>query len=135
MQKQNSFRRLHGLDNKFVVMYAGNIGLTSCLEDVLQAAEILTGQTDIQFVIVGEGVRKDALLAEKQSIQLTNILFLPFQPRDAFPEMLAAADVSLVTLNTDAVLSSMPSKIFNIMASARPILAVSPPGSEIVQIV
>jgi len=135
MQKQNSFRRLHGLENKFVVMYAGNIGLTSCLEDVLQAAEILTGQPDIQFVIIGEGVRKDALLAEKQSKQLTNILFLPFQPRDAFPEMLAAADVSLVTLNADAVLSSMPSKIFNIMASARPILAVSPPGSEIMQIV
>jgi colanic acid biosynthesis glycosyl transferase WcaI len=49
--------------------------------------------------------------------------------------MLAAADLSLVTLNTGAALSSMPSKIFNVMASARPILAVTPPGSEIMQIV
>lgn len=135
MQKKNSFRRLHGLEDKFVVMYAGNIGLTSCLEDVLHAAEILRGQQDIQFVIVGEGVRKEALMEEMQTKQLTNMLFLPFQPREDFPEMLAAADISLVTLNAGAALSSMPSKIFNIMASARPILAVTPPGSEIKQIV
>lgn len=135
MKKHNGFRQKHGLDNKFVVMYAGNIGLTSCLEDVLHAAEILQGQKDIQFVIVGEGVKKESLEAEKQTKQLSNILFLPFQPREIFPEMLAAADLSLVTLNAGAALSSMPSKIFNVMASARPILAVTPPGSEIMQIV
>ena len=135
MQKQNAFRRAHKLSDKFVVMYAGNIGLTSCLEDVLHAAEILREQKDIQFVIVGEGVRKEALEAEMQTKQLTNILFLPFQPREIFSEMLAAADISLVTLNANAALSSLPSKIFNVMASARPILAVTPPGSETMQIV
>jgi colanic acid biosynthesis glycosyl transferase WcaI len=135
MKKQNAIRREYGLGDKFVVMYAGNIGLTSCLEDVLHAAEILRGQEDIQFVIVGEGARKESLTAEMQTRQLTNILFLPFQPRETFPELLAAADVSLVTLNAGASLSSMPSKIFNVMASARPILAVTPPGSEIMQIV
>lgn len=135
MDRENSFRRAHGLAGKFVVMYAGNIGLTSCLEDVLVAADMLRGQTDIQFVIVGEGVRKDALMAEAESMRLKNALFLPYQPRKLFPEMLAAADVSLVTLNADAALSSMPSKIFNVMASARPILAVAPRESEIAQIV
>ena len=135
MQKHNAFRRAHGLDDKFVVMYAGNIGFTSCLEDVLQAADILRGRKDIQFVIVGEGVKKEALETEMQAKQLTNILFLPYQPREVFSEMLAAADLSLVTLNAGAALSSMPSKIFNVMASARPVLAVSPPGSEIMQIV
>jgi len=135
MEKHNSFRKKHGLDKKFVVMYAGNIGHTSCLEDVLHAAEILQAQKDIQFVIVGEGVKKESLEAEKQAKELMNVLFLPFQPRKIFPEMLAAADVSLVTLNADSALSSMPSKIFNLMASARPILAVTPPGSEIAQII
>ena len=135
MEKENSFRKEHGLDKKFVVMYAGNIGHTSCLEDVLSAAEILKAQKDIQFVIVGEGVKKEALEAEKKAKVLTNILFLPFQPREIFAEMLAAADISLVTLNADSALSSMPSKIFNHMASARPILAVTPPESEIAQII
>ena len=135
MEKHNGFREKHGLDEQFVVMYAGNIGHTSCLEDVLLAAEMLQGEKDIQFVIVGEGVKKESLETETQTKQLTNILFLPFQPRELFPEMLAAADISLVTLNAGAAISSMPSKIFNLMASARPILAVAPPESEIVQIV
>jgi colanic acid biosynthesis glycosyl transferase WcaI len=132
---ENTFRHKHGLDHKFVVMYAGNIGLTSCIEDVLQAAEILRGRTDIQFLIVGEGVKKEALEAEVRSKQLTNITILPYQPREVFPEMLAAADISLVTLNPGAALSSLPSKVFNVMASARPILAVAPPESELAQIV
>ena len=58
--KDNAFRHQHALDDKFVVMYAGNIGLTSCLEDVVQAAEILREQTRIQFVIVGEGAKKES---------------------------------------------------------------------------
>jgi colanic acid biosynthesis glycosyl transferase WcaI len=66
---------------------------------------------------------------------LTNITILPYQPREDFPEMLAAADISLVTLNPSAALSSLPSKVFNVMASARPILAVTPSESELAQIV
>ena len=133
--KHNAFRREHGLDSKFIVMYAGNIGLTSCLEDVLDAAEILKHKADIHFVIVGEGVRKEMLEAQARTRALTNILFLPYQPREIFPEMLAAADVGLVTLNPGAMLSSLPSKIFNVMASARPILSVSPTESELAHIV
>jgi colanic acid biosynthesis glycosyl transferase WcaI len=89
MEKHNNFRRRFGMDGKFVVMYAGNIGLTSCLEDVLHAADLLREQRSIQFVIVGEGAKKDALVAEMQARGLTNILFLPYQPREIFPEMLA----------------------------------------------
>jgi colanic acid biosynthesis glycosyl transferase WcaI len=135
LPKDNAFRQNHGLAGKFVVMYAGNLGLTSCLEDVIQAAQILRSQNDIQFVIIGTGIKKAALEAEAQARKLNNLLFLPYQPREIFPEMLAAADLSLVTLNAGAALSSMPSKIFNVMASARPILAITTPGSEIMQII
>jgi colanic acid biosynthesis glycosyl transferase WcaI len=135
LPKQNSFRHEHGLDDKFVVMYAGNIGLTSSLEDLLDAAEILKGQSDIQFVMIGEGVKKQMLEAEARTRMLTNVLFLPYQPRQVFPEMLAAADVGVVTLNAGAMFSSLPSKIFNHMASARPILSISPAESEQARIV
>lgn len=133
--KDNAFRHQHALDDKFVVMYAGNIGLTSCLEDVVHAAEILREQTRIQFVIVGEGAKKELLDADIQSKQLTNITILPYQPREIFPEMLAAADISLVTLNASAAFSSLPSKVFNIMASGRPILTVAPCESELARVV
>lgn len=135
LEKHNAFRQRCGLDGKFVVMYAGNIGLTSCLEDVLCAADHLREQTEIRFVLVGEGVRKQALEAEAKVRALPNVTFLPYQPREDFPEMLAAADLGLVTLNAGAALSSLPSKVFNVMASARPVLAVTPPGSELMQIV
>jgi colanic acid biosynthesis glycosyl transferase WcaI len=135
MPKENAFRDRNGLAGKFVVMYAGNIGLTSCLEDVLAAAERLGGEPGIRFVIVGEGVKKDDLQAAARKKDLKNLLFLPFEPREALPGMMAAADVSLVTLNPDSAQTSLPCKTFNIMASARPIVAVTPPGSEIAQLV
>jgi colanic acid biosynthesis glycosyl transferase WcaI len=135
LPRQNGFRREHGLEEKFVVMYAGNIGLTSCLEDVLESAALLQDRDDIRFVIVGEGVKREALQAEAHSRRLENLLFLPFQPREAFPEMLAAADLGLVTLNAGAMLSSLPSKVFSVMASGRPVLSVAPPESELSLIV
>jgi len=135
LPKENAFRDRHGLAGQFVVMYAGTVGHTSSLEDVLVAAEILRDDSDIRFVIIGEGVKKTALEEMAQGKGLENMLFLPFQPREAFPEMLAAADVGLVTLNRNSSRTSLPSKTFNIMASARPILAVTPPDSEIAQLV
>ncbi len=135
LPKENGFRVRYGLEGRFVVLYAGNIGHTSSLEEVLAAAELLREEPDIRFVIVGEGVKKSSLQEQTRNKGLQNILFLPFQPRRQFAEMLAAADVSLVTLNQSSSRSSLPSKTFNIMASARPILAVTPPDSEIAQLV
>ncbi len=135
LPKENAFREQHGLAGKFVVLYAGNIGLTSSLEEVLSAAQLLREETDIRFVIVGEGVRRPALEDLARDKGLQNVLFLPFQPRGAFPQMLAAADLSLVTLNARSALTSLPSKAFNVMASARPILAVAPTDSEVAMLV
>lgn len=135
MPKENAFRSRHGLDGKFVVLYAGNIGLTSCLEDVLSAAELLQLEADVRFVIVGEGVKKHDLQNAARAKSLDNMIFLPYEPRKSFAEMMAAADVSLVTLNQSSSKTSLPSKTFNIMASARPILAVTPPGCEIAALV
>ncbi len=142
LPKDNPFRRQHGLDGAFVVMYAGALGHTSALEDVLDTAALLQDMPGhdpstppVRFVIVGEGVKKDALIQEARQRGLDNVLFLPFQPRERFAEMLAAADASLVTLNAQSSSFSLPSKIFNIMASARPILAITPPDSEIAALV
>jgi putative colanic acid biosynthesis glycosyltransferase WcaI len=135
LPRENDFRRRHDLSGKLVAMYAGNLGLTSCLEDVLTAAKLLKNEADIRFVLVGEGVKKCELEAMAHDAELTNVLFLPYQPREIFPEMLAAADVGLVTLNSSSASSSLPSKIFNVMASARPIVAVAPLDSEIAHLV
>jgi colanic acid biosynthesis glycosyl transferase WcaI len=135
LPKENNFRKQHGLEGKFVVMYAGNHGITSCLEDVLWAAEQLRDDPNIRFIFIGEGVKKSSLQEESRLKGLENVLFLPYQPRGVFPEMLAAADLSIVTLNKNSFMTSLPSKTFNIMASARPILAVAPPESDLARLI
>jgi len=135
LPKENQFRKDHGLEEKFVVMYAGNHGLTSCIEDVLCAAERLKDDADVRFVFIGEGVKKASLEKASQRNGLKNVTFLPYQPRAAFAEMLAAADLGIVTLNEESSVTSLPSKTFNIMASARPILAVCPHESELAELI
>lgn len=135
LPRENRFRDAHTLNGQFVVMYAGNLGHTSALEDVLVAAEHLKGVPAIHFVVVGEGVKKASLCEQAEQAELENVLFLPYQPRDMFSEMMAAADVGLVTLNYGSSRTSLPSKTFNIMSSGRPVLGVTPADSEIARLI
>lgn len=135
LPKENTFRRQYQLVGKFVILYAGNMGHTSCLEGVLEAAVLLKNQPEICFVLIGEGVKKSGLEETVRSQELNNVILLPFQSRVQFPEILAAADLSLVTINQNAALSSLPSKVFNVMASARPVLAVAPLDSDVAQLI
>lgn len=129
--KENEFRVQHGLQEKFIVLYAGNLGQTSALEDVVAAAEQLQNELQICFLFVGEGIKKKELEQEVLNKHLKNVCFLPYQLRETVPAMLAAADVCLVTLNPSSSSYSLPSKTFHYMAAARPILSLSPDTSEI----
>lgn len=95
-KENNSFRTDHKLNDKFVVLYSGNIALTQGLETVVKAASKLRHIPDITFVIVGEAQGLQRLQQECQNCGADNVLLLPFQPREKLPEMLAAADVGLV---------------------------------------
>jgi len=130
--KENSFRFRNGMQGKFVVLYAGNLGITSAMEDVIAGAALLRDYPEIIFLLVGDGVKKDNLV--QQAHGLEQVIFLPYQPRTSLPEMYACADIGLVTLNEKSSPYSMPSKMFNIMASQRPIVAVAPMESEVTYI-
>lgn len=130
LPRENDFARENGLVNKFVVLYAGNIGLSQGLEHVLAAAKLLAYDENIQFIFVGDGAARRRLVEEADQRVLTNVQFLPFQPRERLPEVLATADVSLVTLQSGIGLDSLPSKSFSILASGRPIMASVDEGSD-----
>lgn len=135
MPQDTAFRRENGWQDKFIVLYSGNLGLTCDLEGVLEAAEILRPHPDIQFLIVGEGVKKAELITTAEQKGLHNVSFWPYQPRERFSELLATADATLVTLNEDSHSTSLPSKTFNYLACGRPILTIAPLHSELSQIV
>ena len=130
MPKVNSFLLDNNLNERFVVLYAGNMGLSQGLENILSAAEMLSDQQDLQFVFVGDGTGRELLQTQAKQKQLKNVQFIPFQPREKLPEVLASADISLVILRRGIGSASLPSKTFSIMASGRPILVSVDEESE-----
>lgn len=125
-KNDNAFRRAHGLEDKFVVLYSGNIARTQGVRTIIHAAEQLKNHPDIQFVIVGERSQLAELDALRCKLDAHNVKLLPFVKREALPEMLAAADVSLIMQKKKVVGFNMPSKTQVIMASGRPIIASVP---------
>lgn len=122
----NPFRAAHQLEDKFVVLYSGNIALTQDLPTVIKAAARLRHIPDIVFVVVGESKALDRVQDYCQMYEADNVKLLPFQPREYLPEMLAAADVGLVTQKQNVIAFNLPSKIPVLLASGRPIVASVP---------
>jgi colanic acid biosynthesis glycosyl transferase WcaI len=124
MARDKPWRREMGIGpEKFVVLYAGTIGLVSGAEVVIEAARLLEAYPDILFLMVGAGQAKDRMAAEARKSGLQNLRFLPFQPRERLGEVQATADVSLVTLGPGRGKTSVPSKVLGYMAAARPVIA------------
>jgi colanic acid biosynthesis glycosyl transferase WcaI len=130
--RDNAYRREHGLENRFVAMYAGNVGLSQSLDLVLTSAAALREERDVVFVINGQGAKRAEL--ERRARGLDNVLFVDMQPADRLPEVLAAADVHLVPLKRRLARASVPSKTYSILAAGRPLVASVDEGSEIARL-
>jgi colanic acid biosynthesis glycosyl transferase WcaI len=112
-------------------MHSGNIGLSQGLETVIEAAARLRGVSDIQIVFQGEGVKKADLQARAQALGLSNVSFLPFQPKETLGESFAAADVFIVSLQRGLAGYIVPSKLYGILAAGRPFVAAVEDGCEV----
>ncbi len=123
---ENAFRRAHKLGGKFVVLYSGNIARTQGVHTIIRTAERMQDNPNIQFVIVGEAGQLAELKNLCQELNVHNVMLRPFVTEEAFPDMLAAADVSLILQKHNVVGFNMPSKTQKIMASGRPIIASVP---------
>lgn len=125
-KENNQFRKEHNLEDKFVILYSGNIALTQGLETVVKAASQLRHIPNIAFVIVGEAKGLQRLQQECLEYGADNVLLLPFQPREKLPEMLSAADIGLVVQKKNVISFNMPSKIQVLLASGRALVASVP---------
>jgi colanic acid biosynthesis glycosyl transferase WcaI len=123
LPQANSFRRRHGLDRRFVVMYAGNIGYTHGAEMLVDAAEKLAEIPGLLFLVIGGGSKQADLARLARERRLANMRFLPTQPSEFLPEMLAAADIFVLTSKPGVGKTSFPGRIYNFLLAARPIVA------------
>jgi len=87
------------------------------------------------FVIVGEGLKKPDLKRKASDLDLNNVTFLPFQPYEDLPFLLAASDVLLVPLDKEKTQLSVPSKLYNYIAAGRSILGLTDSTSEVARII
>jgi len=121
--RMNEFREEHDLGDDFLVSYAGTMGHAQDMDVILGAAERLRGYDDITFLLVGDGAKKKRARKFVREEQLDNIRLLPMQPKETYPAILQASDVGLVTLEGSLETPVVPSKLFSIMASGRPVAA------------
>ncbi len=121
--KGRSFRKQHDLQDKFVILYAGAHGLSNDLDVLLDAAERLKNEKEIQFVLLGSGKEKSRLLKLAAEKGLDNVLFLPPMPKVEMSEALAGADACVAILKPiEMYKTTYPNKVFDYMAAGRPII-------------
>lgn len=115
---------LPGLCQGFTVMFAGNIGTAQAVEVIVEAAALLKDHSDIQFVVLGDGSRRDWMLQQANHRNLSN-LYIPGRfPVETMPGLMQKASVLLVTLADQEIFAAtVPNKIQAYMAVGRPIIA------------
>lgn len=128
-ERENSYRQEFGLSGKTVVLYAGNVGMSQSLDLVVEAARRNRDRSDVVFVINGGGSSLGDVRAMASG--LDNVKFVGMQPRERLSEILAAGDIHLVPLKRGLARSSVPSKLYSILAAGRPVLASVDAGTEV----
>lgn len=133
--RDNDFARMHGLLDKVVVLYAGNMGKPQQLDLIVHAANLVRECRTIHFLLMGDGSERRALLDLAAKLRLENITFLPYQPYATMPFAYAAADLSYVSQAFRTSADGIPSKVYRIMASGIPVIASTDPMSDLADLI
>ena len=117
VKKNNKFLLELGIEpQKKIVLYSGNMGEKQGLDMVVRTAKRMEAKTEIQFIFVGQGADKSRLEKISEALALKNLIFLPLQPYEKLPDLLASADCHLVVQKSGAADAVLPSKLTNILA-------------------
>lgn len=131
-----AFRRRYGLEDKYVVMYSGNLGLYYDLENLIKEIKKLPEDTKaedgrrVAFAFVGSGSIKEKLASYVEKHGIKNVVFIPYQDKNRLVYSLNACDCLLCISAAGIKGVSVPSKIYGIMAAGKPVLGILEPGSE-----
>ena len=132
----NAYRLAWGLDaHQVIVAYSGNLGRKQGLDLLLAAFARLAEDSHLHFIVAGEGANRDELQAEAQRLGVRRLRLLPLAPASRLAEFLSAADLHCVPQRRDAAETVMPSKLLNLMATARPVVTTADPGTSLYEAV
>jgi colanic acid biosynthesis glycosyl transferase WcaI len=135
LPKDNEWSRRMGFDDEFVVMHSGNVGHAQDLDSLVRAGTFLRDLDDLRIVIIGTGARHAELVALAELLEVDNVRFLYYQSRRVLPLSLSSADVHVVGLAPGLAGYVVPSRLYGILAVARPVIVAADAESETAQIV
>jgi glycosyltransferase involved in cell wall biosynthesis len=133
--KSNELRAELGLEKAFLVSYSGTIGWAQGLDAILESARLLRNRPEISFLIVGDGPRRKECESIVLRDKLNNIQLLQLLPREKYARLLQASDVCLISLHPKISTPVVPGKLFDIMATGRPVVANIPSSSDACDII
>lgn len=119
-----------GLSKKFVFQFAGNLGHSQGLDNILNAIKLVDNES-LHFLFIGTGAKEETIKKFINKNPLDNVTLVGFQQRSEQNDFLNACDVAIVTLSDGMFGLGVPSKSYNIMAAGKPILIVADKNSEI----
>lgn len=134
-RKENAFLAQLRILDKFVIQYAGNMGRTHGIENLLESAQSLQVRNDIHYLFAGEGAKRQWLEERVRALGLGNVTILPLQPRRELCNLLNACDVAVISFIRGMAGLSVPSRMYSIMAAGKPIIAVADEDSELAMVV
>ncbi len=132
---ENWFAKKHGLIEKTIVLYSGNMGNTHDIESLLEAAKILKEEQGIKFLIIGEGAKWALVRDSIYEFHLKNVILLHLQSEEVFPFSLAAGDIGVATYQKGAEGCMIPSKFYYYMAAGLAPLVLSSKESDLTMLV
>jgi colanic acid biosynthesis glycosyl transferase WcaI len=127
LSRPSRYREWWNIEAEHVALYSGSIGNKQGIEIVVEAARRLQHRRDLVFVICGDGPNLPRL--RTQAAGLANVQFQGLQPRDQLNELLGLATIHLLPQVSDAADTVLPSKLTNMLASGRPVIATALPGT------
>lgn len=127
------FRKKHSLEDKFITAYAGIMSFSQDLDTVVIAAKLLSNKFEnVVFILAGNGPQRHELKHLSKKLEVSNILFLPFQEGDDYWRLLSGSDVCLVSLKKSKVKTPVvPRKLEDIMAAGRSVIANVPLDGDV----
>ena len=134
-RSENSLIAELGIENKLIVLHAGNIGYPTDVDTLIDVMKTLNGDDRFHFVFIGSGVKRHLLENAIDKFDLINLSLLDPRPRGEQIDFLNACDIGLVSLVKDMYGAAMPSKTYNIMAAGKPVLALTDEGSELALVI
>jgi glycosyltransferase involved in cell wall biosynthesis len=133
--KDNEWSRAHDLADRFVVMHSGNIGHAQNLDALVRSTTFLRDLDDLQVAIIGGGARHAELQALVERLEADHVRFMEYQPREVLSLSLSTADVHVVGLAEGLAGYVVPSRLYGILSSGRPVIVAADADSETARVV